>query len=607
MSRRAAWAWIAIHAVLASLAAMRMAGAETDTSPEVFLSPDDPVRQRYMAFRRAFGDDPYLVVTGDPKGLRELEAVDKVLPLAPQRWLVRLSRRGPDAVDAVAEVCRANGAAFTGQPALRVALDREADAVGRQLMPVVIGAMALLLLIAYRSLSVTLAVLLTTGVGVLWGMAIVVAAPLNLVTVLLPVLLLALGTALCIHLVHAFRQTGDVQQMIRRTIRPCLITTITTAAGFGSFAFARIAPLKVLGVSMAAGILGMFILAFTLLPALITLFQPRPRDGLPIGHWLERVVPPVVRWRKTVLGTSAAVVAIAATFANTIPVETNALNYLPREHPLRVATEGLQDAGVGPTSIEFHLPALPPDLVYDTRELQKLGPPVRSVLSVATLPPNLFRGFLDPESKAVRLSVRCDYMGVEEYDKLLPQVLAIVDEEPTGDLPVVMTVQGELIATLLRSLAATTGVILLVLVIALRSLPLALLTLVPALIPLAVVVLVSALFEIPISIATVMVLAVTLGIVTDDSVHVVHAWRKGMPLRDVLHRVGTAVTETSMVITIGFAACMFTGFLPTRHFGLLTGVAMILALFADLVLFPALLGPADARRKMLSETPHAPA
>ena len=34
----------------------------------------------------------------------------------------------------------------------------------------------------------------------------------------------------------------------------------------------------------------------------------------------------------------------------------------------------------------------------------------------------------------------------------------------------------------------------------------------------------------PISIATVMVLAVTLGIVTDDSVHVAHAWRQGLPL-----------------------------------------------------------------------------
>ncbi|MHC4850162.1 MAG: hypothetical protein ACYTEG_17165, partial [Planctomycetota bacterium] len=201
MSRRAALGWIAVHLVLASLAMMRLADAETDTSPHVFLAPDDPVRVRYDEFRRAFGDDPFLVVTGSTAGMRELASVASLLPIGPDRWLVRLSERGPDAIDEIDAICRRNGATYAGQPALRVALDREAQSVGERLLPFVVLAMALLLWLSYRSITVTLAVLLTTGVGIAWGMAVVVAAPLNLLTAILPVLLAALGTALCIHLV----------------------------------------------------------------------------------------------------------------------------------------------------------------------------------------------------------------------------------------------------------------------------------------------------------------------------------------------------------------------------------------------------------------------
>ncbi|MHC4940380.1 MAG: efflux RND transporter permease subunit [Planctomycetota bacterium] len=589
VSRRAAAGWIAVHLVIASLAMMRLGGATTDTSAHVFLAPDDPVRQRYDAFRKAFGEDPFLIVTGPATGLRELPCVVSVLPLGGERSLVRLRDRMPAVVDAIDEACRRNGATYAGELALRVALDREAESIARTLLPFGVLAMGFLLWLSYRSLAVTLAVLLTTGVGVAWGMAIVVAAPLNLVTVLLPVLLLALGTALCIHLVHAYRRSGDVEAMIRMTVRPCLATTLTTAAGFGSFGFARIEPLRMLGIAMAAGIFGMFILAFTLLPALLVWFRPRPKDGLPIGRWLESRVPPLVEHTGFVLGVSLLMVVAAIAMAPFIPQETNALRYLPADHPLRVETERLQEAGFGPTSVEYHLPALPPDLLVTTDRLGKLGQPVRNVLSPASLPAAAMRGFLDPETKAVRISVRTDFIGVEEYDALRPRLRAIIDEEPTGGVALMMTVQGELMKTLFRSLAGTALVILVVLAISLRSLRAAIITLVPAAVPLAFVVLASAVLDIPISIATVMVLAVTLGIVTDDSVHVAHAWRQGLPLPAVLRKVGTAVTETSLAIALGFLACVFTGFLPTRHFGLLTGGAMFMALFADLVLFPVLL------------------
>jgi predicted RND superfamily exporter protein len=46
---------------------------------------------------------------------------------------------------------------------------------------------------------------------------------------------------------------------------------------------------------------------------------------------------------------------------------------------------------------------------------------------------------------------------------------------------------------------------------------------------------------------------------------------------------------TTLVITVGFSILIFSNFIPTIYFGLLTGLTMIVALVADLALLPALI------------------
>jgi len=674
VSRRAAWFWIAVHLGFAVLTARRAMLAETDTRPAIFLAHDDPVRASYRRLREEFGDDAFLALTarGDPGAefdalcgelaveLSSTDAVaDVLLPepgtpladalgLAPalegrRTLLVTMARRGAQAVAAVESVAARYATlhiGIAGQPALRVSLDEASDAVGKKLFPFLVLAMGLLVWLAYRSVVVVVVLLATTGLAVLGGMAIIAQAPLNLVTVLLPVLLLALGVALGIHLLHAYRralqdphENDAVRAMLRAEWRPCLVTSLTTAAGFGSFAFARIEPLRLLGVAMAGGILFAFVLSFTFLPALLVLLRPQPRDGLRISAALARIVPRWVERRALVLATAGTMIVGAVVVLPYIDRETNGLHYLPASHPLRQEATRLRDEGVGTATVDAivriddrarmsslatplrdlaaRLQALPAPvrgvvtpLTVAGEAAARLGSPLANVWAFAAAPAPIearLRPFRNPSSGAVRVSLHIDPLRVEQYARLRDLFakelgrsldgLPGVHWEISGEFPIIMTVQTELLNTLLRSLLATTAAILLVLTIALRSPRLAVLTLLPAAVPLAFVVLASALFGVPLSIATVMVLAVTLGIVTDDSVHMIHAWRQGHPLVEVLRRVGTAVTETSLAIMLGFLVCGAAGFLPTRHFGFLTAGAMVVALFADLIVFPALLAP----------------
>ena len=46
---------------------------------------------------------------------------------------------------------------------------------------------------------------------------------------------------------------------------------------------------------------------------------------------------------------------------------------------------------------------------------------------------------------------------------------------------------------------------------------------------------------------------------------------------------------TSITVTLGFSILVLSNFIPTIYFGLLTGLAMLIALIANLTLLPLLI------------------
>jgi hypothetical protein len=102
---------------------------------------------------------------------------------------------------------------------------------------------------------------------------------------------------------------------------------------------------------------------------------------------------------------------------------------------------------------------------------------------------------------------------------------------------------------------------------------------------------------IPLDIMTITIAAVTVGIGVDDSIHYIHRYREEIAV-DGNHwaaakrahaSAGRALFYTSVTVTLGFSILVLSNFMPTIYFGVLTGLAMILALAANLTLLPLLL------------------
>jgi predicted RND superfamily exporter protein len=87
------------------------------------------------------------------------------------------------------------------------------------------------------------------------------------------------------------------------------------------------------------------------------------------------------------------------------------------------------------------------------------------------------------------------------------------------------------------------------------------------------------------------------GIAVDNTIHYIHRFRhefqKDRKYFNTMHRchgtIGHAMYYTSVTIIIGFSILALSNFIPSIYFGLLTGLAMVIALIAALTLLPQLL------------------
>ncbi len=145
---------------------------------------------------------------------------------------------------------------FAGETELIQRLDLASSANLRLLLPLVALLAFLILLLAYRSLLKSLIVAAAAAGTLLVSLNVIVCFdhPINVVSLSLPVLIIVIAIADSIHVIARWQQIGRQQQgserileALRQTWLPCLITSLTTAVGFGVFHFSELIPLSHFG------------------------------------------------------------------------------------------------------------------------------------------------------------------------------------------------------------------------------------------------------------------------------------------------------------------------------------------------------------------------
>jgi predicted RND superfamily exporter protein len=215
--------------------------------------------------------------------------------------------------------------------------------------------------------------------------------------------------------------------------------------------------------------------------------------------------------------------------------------------------------------------------------------------------------YLDLDNNQVRLTTRIvDSNKDLRRDALLNKIsqeLAVEAglESDNVRLSGMMVLYNNMLQTLFNSQIKTLGLVVSILsimfLILFRSIKLALIAMLTNIVSVSFIFGIMGWVGIPLDMMTITIAAIAMGIAVDDTVHYIHRYKKEFELKQdytkAIHlthnSIGYAIFYTSMIIVFGFSLLMLSNFVPTIYFSLLTVLAMMIALFADLLLLPVLL------------------
>ena len=515
--------------------------------------------------------------------------------------------------------------------------------------------------VAATGLVIVFSVLAAMGLGGWVGL------PFTPLTAPAPTIVLTIVVANCVHLLVTMQQrlrAGDSQraavvESVRVNLYPVFLASLTTALGFLSMNFSEVPPYRHLGTFVAFGVGASFVLAVTFLPALLSLLPMRaPAAGRDNDPMMAAVAEFVVRRRTALLwGASAVVLALLAA------VPRNELNdvlvhFFDEGVEFRRDVDFLDERLSGNTVIEYSVVSSGPDEIADPAFLADLSafadwyraqPETRHVWVVTdtfrqlnksmhgddpaeyrlpasrdlasqylllyelSLPYGLdLNNRIDVSRSATRMTVTAKTLSSTEMLELDARARAWLDRnaphiaraESSGPALMFAHIGQRNIRAMLLGTAIALLAISAILLIALRSLRLGLVSLVPNFVPGVMGFGLWGLAMGQVGLALSVVVAMTIGIVVDDTVHVLSKYRRARnelgyapddAVRYAFQTVGRAMVTTTAVLVAGFLILVLSDFTPTAEVGMLTAAIIAFALIADLLLLPPLLMAVDRR------------
>ena len=529
------------------------------------------------------------------------------------------------------------------------------------LMFVVIFALTWLIVRSLSATIATLGVImLSTIVGM--GLAGWFGVKLTPISMSAPIVILTLAVADSIHILLTLRglmrggmdKAEALVEAVRVNFLPVSITSVTTIVGFLALNFSDSPPYWHLGNITAAGIAAAWLYSLTLLPVLLSLLPYRVMhtEG---SEWSQRAMDRFASFvidnnRKLLIGVGAATIAIIS-FVPTLEFNDQWVRYFDERIEFRRDSDkALEHFGLYP--IEYSVPAegvggvSEPEYLANLEEFAEFlraQPNVTHVYSLSDIMKRLNRNMhgddpawhIIPDDRELSAQYLLLYelslpYGLDlndriNIDKSATRVTATLTRSSTADTkaffknvaewqqanwPAYMHAAPTSAAVMFTYISErnmdnmVTGTIVAIVAIAfimmfaLRSLRLGVLSLVPNGLPILTTFGAWALLVGTVGFSVATVASISLGIIVDDTVHFLSKYVRARDeralsiedsIRYAFHNVGTAIVVNTIILAAGFFIMTTSAFKMNVDLGLMTILAILFALILDFLLLPALL------------------
>lgn len=454
--------------------------------------------------------------------------------------------------------------------------------------------------------------------GVLAGTPLALAAmvvagqKLTIVNSIVPTVMLIVGVADGLHMVHAFVQQRAAGQaraaaaraMAARMALPCLLTTVTTACGFLALQAAGVAAVRDFGGNVAVGVVVVWATSLLTVPALL---HALPDRWLPVAgaggqrlarRWALATHRFVLRRDRLIMAGAAVSVAVMGLSLPRLVVDQRFNEEVAAAHPVRSAQALLEREFGG---------FLGPELLIRRHDGGVTDPAALPMLEAAAAAvaalPDVHRVEGPLLARDAALLVRTGDVGTTRALALAHEARAAAAAALGGGWHV--DVVGEwwlaqlgmagLLRDMLAGFAVSALLLLPILALALRDGRLLLVAIVANLFPLLFALAFMAWTGIAVRIGTSMILAIALAIGVDDTVHIMARLKEEARLRPpraalrrALRGAGAGVFFTTIVLVAGFAAMAASPLLAIRDMGAVAAATLLAAFLSDVWLAPAL-------------------
>lgn len=463
---------------------------------------------------------------------------------------------------------------------------------------------------------------------------------MNFILGALSVMVMVFTLEASIHVIHyyrASRTTSDpLGEALRLCWKPCLVSMFTTTVGLFAVSVTDILPVTQFGYASSLGAVVAMLAGLAITPAILTVLPTPEAHAINeggaayarLGSWL-------IAHRRGVIAASCGLTVAGFLGLTFIRTKIDPLDFLPHTGRVIADVKRIQKELTDIDSIEAVVDFGTDDLPFlqklrKVRELEQVirqHPAVRHTMSAgAFFPENLpesplalmqllqradsRRGsneFLVGEEQLWRISARVRRtpgVSISDVHRDLERMTAGQPVHFTGIATLLEQAQEEIFQGFWKSFASAFVVIGGVMAIALRSIRITVLAMVPNLLPLGIVFGCLGWCQVPVDISMMMTGSIALGISIDGTFHFLVRYReqchagKSNPhaVRIALMTTGGPILESIVVSSIGMLAMTLSSFAPTVRFGLLMAALLLATLAGDLLLLPALLAGRRLRK-----------
>ncbi|MDF1877048.1 MMPL family transporter [Sulfurimonas sp. SAG-AH-194-L11] len=448
-----------------------------------------------------------------------------------------------------------------------------------------------------------------------------------------------------------------IHDTVSKNFLPIFLTSLTTAIGFASLGISHIVPIQTLGIATASAAIVAFVLTIVFIPAALAILNIKVKTKELKEKKVNTIAKAysefIVRNDRRIILICVVVFGFIGIGLTQLKVDSNAVRYFTEDVPFRKTVKIIQERLTGPMAYEIVVDSKTKDGIKEPLFMRKVEQfctefkakfaDVRHSSSLVDIvkkfneisdnkkeipnDKNLIAQYLllyslslpqgmeindkmDINEQLLRISASVNVVDTSKDLEMIAWAQRWWENTPysaqvNGQTVMFANMQKDVTDTLISSITMAIILISIVMIFIFKNIKMIPIFIIPNILPIILVIGFMGWIGITIDIGVAISGAIIMGIAVDDTIHFLikyqEARTKGYTLTEsltyVMQYAGSAIIFTTIVLSSAFIVFNFSQFMLNANFGLVTAIALIIAVLVDLILLPAVLSFYDSEDK----------